>query len=385
MKKDIEKKNKFIHFLEKWVVIGVILFLIIQIGGHIVLEKMYPEYYQSSKENFSEEYMGHWYSGTFFITMTVSDNFHNMKEYKEMNQKMNEDGLKSFFYMAGIATSLTAILFIIIAAIRERKKKLTEGNTPLIIILAGISFLLYKLFEEADLFIETQYFHKYAKGFLKTVSYYPQVYLFIIPGLLIALGLVYRQIQKKKDKQDTQWNEIFIKGLVGLIITVGASFILIRFSLRLYELINLNSVTIKLPFYYYIFDLPRSFASSEASYIKLIILRFIKDLPMFICSIISIIMFVKILLSATNNKIASEENNKRYKIIFISLLIASLIFNILGLFEVHLLNAEFLNRYKDATYTIALRSLTEPLLYGFFIYIFKHYTELVSNYKNKSD
>ena len=86
-------------------------------------------------------------------------------------------------------------------------------------------------------------------------------------------------------------------------------------------------------------------------------------------------MFVKILLSYIKNKIVSKENNKRYMIIFISLAIASVILNVVGLFEVNLLNNEFLHQYKDAVYTIAIRSLSEPLMFALFIYCFKYYIE----------
>ena len=383
MKKDIEKKNKFIHFLEKWIIIGIILFLIIQIGGSFVLEKIYPDYYQSTKEDYgSEDYIGHWYCGTFFITMNVSDNFLFHEKYDEMNKLYKEDKLSEICFICGGAFIFTSIIFLIIATSREHKKKLLEDNTPLIVILSGVSLLFFRIFEELDLLIETKYYSKYSMGFLSTVRYYPQIhYIFIIPGLLIALGLVFRQMKKKKEKETTEWNEILIKAFVSLIFIIGGSFILIRFSLRLYELIMVNNITIKLPFYYFIFDLPREFAISSTSYTKLVVLRFIKDLPVFISSVISIYFFSKILLSSIKGQIVSEENNKRYKIIFISLLIASLIFNLLGIYEVHIFNNEFTHQYQTATYTIALRSLTEPLLYGFFIYLFKHYTELVSSYK----
>ena len=139
-----------------------------------------------------------------------------------------------------------------------------------------------------------------------------------------------------------------------------------------------NKYSIRLPFYYYMFDLPRDFAINNSSYIKLVALRLIKDLPVFIASIISIIMFVKIIKSSINGRVISKENNKRYKTISISLLISSIIFNLLGLLEVKLYNSSFLYQYKEATYTIAIRSLSEPLLYAFFIYIFKHYIELAN-------
>jgi hypothetical protein len=88
-------------------------------------------------------------------------------------------------------------------------------------------------------------------------------------------------------------------------------------------------------------------------------------------------------MSSIEGKIVSKENNKRYKIILIMFIVASLIFNILGIFEVKLFNNEFLYQYENATYTIAVRSLTEPLLYVFFLYLFKHYIE-IGYLKNKS-
>ena len=55
----------------------------------------------------------------------------------------------------------------------------------------------------------------------------------------------------------------------------------------------MDSNNIRLPFYYYIFDLPKNYAASASSYSKLVILRFIKDLPVFIASSISLIKFGK--------------------------------------------------------------------------------------------
>ena len=52
--------------------------------------------------------------------------------------------------------------------------------------------------------------------------------------------------------------------------------------------------------------------------------------------------------------------------------------------EVNLLKSEFLYQYGDAVYTIALRSLTDPLLYGFFILLFKHYVDAAYNLNKSS-
>ena len=198
----------------------------------------------------------------------------------------------------------------------------------------------------------------------------------------MLLGLVLRQKQRHDLKLSTKNNEKMIRTVGITMLVVGFTFILYRFGVRVYELFNSN-INIRLPFYYYIMDLPRSFASSPSSYTKLIVLRLVKDLPVFIASSISLVLFYKIVISFVKNKNNSKENSKYYKIIFISLFASSVLFNSLGLMEVNLLKGEFLYQYGDAVYTIALRSLTEPLLYGFFILLFKHYVDVA--YKlNKS-
>ena len=380
MDKDkLEKRNKTIHIIEKWFIIGIILFLVIQVGCLAVIKATLPKEQQSTfsegMDNFQEDYIGHWYNGTYFINMMISENFESKAKYDEMLEAKNNDAISKACYYIGTPLSIIGFILILIAAIKERKNKLTSGKTPIIIALSGLSFLLYKVFEEIDLYIDVKYYSKYSIGFLHSAKYYPMIYnIFIIPVLLILLGLILRHIQKKDNKEPTKTLETVIKSILLLIVTIGFGFILYRFGIRLYELINMNKVTIRLPYYYYIMDLPREYVSNSSSYSNLIILRFIKDLPVFIASSISIVLFVRIIKSYIKEEY--ELNNKIYLIIFISLLVSSILFNVLGYAEVNLLTKEFLYQYKEATYTIAIRSLTEPLLYGFFIYVFKHYIEL---------
>ena len=388
MNEKLEKRNHYIHFIEKWVLIGIILFIIVQLTAIGIINIFTPKSQRLTEnqyEEYNKDYIGHWYNGTFFINMTVKENFESFEKYDEMIEKQHNDlGSKICSTLGGV-TLITSLSLLCVAAFKERKKKLLEGNTPNYIVLGGLFLLLCKIFEEFDLFIEVSYWNKYSKGFLSTVSYYPQMhYIFILPVLLILLGLLLRQKQRKKLKLSLNNNEKIIKVINILTITVGLSFILYRFGVRLFELVNINSnINIRLPFYYYIFDLPRSYATTASSYSNLIILRFIKYLPVFVASTISVILFYKIVVSSIKGKILSKENNRRYKIIFISLILASLIFNILGIFEVRLINNDFLYQYKEATYTIAIRSLTEPLFYGFFIYLFKHYIEVAYSLNDK--
>ena len=390
MKKSIEEKNKTIHFIEKWFIIGIILFIVIQLGGGIIIHMTVPKEYQESIEKHDNDYIGHWYNGTFFINMTVHENFESQEKYDKMKEEYRNDTVSNICEVAGGVSILAALAFIGIAAFKEKKMKLLEGHTPLFIILGGVFLLLHKIIEEIDLFIDVSYYKKYSTGFLSTASYYPQFhFIFILAISLIALGLVLRQKQRKDLKLSTKNNETIIKVISTITLVGGLSFILYRFGVRIYELImvlNNSNFSIRIPFYYYMLELPRYFASTNDSYIKLVILRLIKDLPTFIASVITLILFVKIFLSSIKGKIISDENKKRYKIILISLIIASLFLNIVGIFEVKLYNAEFLYQYKEATYTIAVRSLTEPLFFGFFIYLFKHYVDLayLTNKSRKS-
>ena len=379
MKKNIDKKDHFIHFLEKWFIIGIILFIIIQIGCGIIIKATVPKEYQETMESYNDNYIGHWYDGTFFINMTVDENYDSKDKYQEMLDDYHSNIKQDIYFYAGGTCSIIAIIFIGISIYNDRNKKLLVGKAPIYVSLAGLFYLLYEVFEQADLFIMVRTEAAYAKGFLSTAVWYPMVHnIFILPGLLILMGLIFRQIQRKNIKENTKNNEKIIKVVIGLILVVGFSFIIYRFGYRIYELVMLlmgKDINLKLPFYYYLTELPKEFAINSESYIKLAALRFIKDLPVFIASSISIIMFVKIILSYIKNKIVSKENNNRYMIIFISLAVSSIILNVVGLFEVNLLNNEFLYQYREATYTIAIRSLSEPLMYAFFIYLFKYYIE----------
>ena len=378
-----DKHKHFVHFLEKWVIIFIILFVVIQIGGGIIIHIITPEDEKSSLEEYDKEYMGHWYDGTFFIEMTVKENFNNYEEYELMNKELNKDSIKEFCYISGTIFSIIGIILLLFSAYKERKKELLKGNTPIIIGLSGICLLMYKIFEEIDLYREIIYFRKYSKGFLATCNYYFQIHLFIIPLLLILLGLLFRQKQMKIRKKSTTNNEKIIKVVSLMFLSLGIGFILYRFGIRMYELFMVimnKNINIKIPYYYIMLELPNSYSNSSY-YLKLTIIRFIKDLPIFISSIICIVLFFKIIMSSLDVKTVSKENNNRYKIIFILLIISSLIFNVLGLYEVKLFHDGFVYPFNEATYTIALRSLTDPLLYGFFIYLFKYYTELV--YKDK--
>ena len=52
--KDKESKAHFIHFLEKWFIIAIVLFIIIQIGCGIIINATVPKEQQESFEKYKE-------------------------------------------------------------------------------------------------------------------------------------------------------------------------------------------------------------------------------------------------------------------------------------------------------------------------------------------
>lgn len=373
MEEKIKKNEKIIKFIAKWFLIAVVLFFIIQLCGGIVIKTVTGSDNKTSYERFQSDYIGHWYNGTFFINMMISENFENKDTYKNYIKEIEQNEVRKTSNTISYISMIITLSLLIFCFVRNHKKKLIEGITPICVLLTGLFYLITNFINQIPFYIDAKLYAKYATGFLSTVKYYFQsYYILTIPTLLISLGLVLLYIKNK-----SKTIENIIKIYTGLFITIGLSITSFRLGTRIYELImNLsgNIVNIRLPFYYYIFELPFKFAKTPSAYTKLVVLRFIKDLPVFITTIITILLFSKILLSTLNNKIISKENDKRYKIIFISLITSSIIFNLLGLVEVKLLNNNFLYQYQEATYTIGIRSFCEPIYYGVYIFLFKHFS-----------
>ena len=92
MKRDLEKRDKFIHFIEKWVVVGIICFVVIQLTALKVIDSFLPEGQKVVNEQYEEynkDYLGHWYDGTFFINMTVHENFDSEEQYSLMIKEID--------------------------------------------------------------------------------------------------------------------------------------------------------------------------------------------------------------------------------------------------------------------------------------------------------
>ncbi len=374
-----DDKLHFIHFLIKLIFIGTIFFFIVEIGTSSIIKLLYPDLELNSY--LSNDFIGHYYCGTFFIEMLISKNFKSVKAYELFLNKSKLTPILHIFSNI-ITTILTITILILIYLIFKKiknKEVFNKGISNYLIIL-GILYLINNIIAEFN-YLEIKYLKDYAVGFLKTTTYYPQIYhIFVIPIIIISTGFIFKHYELNINQKSTKMIDKLIKTLIILIGSVSSIFILYRLGIRVYELTGalLNrDISIKLPFYGYMMELSYDYALSQNGYLKLVILRFIKDLPCFIASIISVTLFIKILLSSVNNHINTKKNMKRINICLISLFIASIIFNILGLLEINILHENFIDPFNGAVYTIALRSFCEPLLYGLVLYFMKIFINIL--------
>ena len=123
-------------------------------------------------------------------------------------------------------------------------------------------------------------------------------------------------------------------------------------------------------------DFPRELAESPDTYRNVLIFRLVKDMPVFIASAITITMLIKIMLSSARNDIHTDENMKRFNICMTALALSSVIYNVLGIHEVHMISGHFSGIYNIVTYTIGIRSLTDPILYAVFLWWIKTFVSM---------
>lgn len=369
-----DSKIDFMHFIIKLIIIGIILFTVIQLTAGYIIGIIYPDLAENASDYLTDS-MGHSYCGTFFITMLISKSFKSIAAYNTFMDKTIIPSPYNYILQGISIINIIIILILIYKIFKSAKnKELYKKNTPTFIIILGVLYLINNIIAELS-YLEIKYLKEYATGFYATTSYYPQIYhIFAIPVIIISAGLIFKHYELNLTKDNTKKIDTFIKVLNILIISISSIFITYRLGIRTYELIStiLNKhISIRLPFYGYMMDLPYEYALNQSGYLKLVILRYIKDLPSFIASFISVILFSKILLSCIHNHINTKENIKRINISLICLLIASIVLNVLGLYEINILHQYFTEPYKSAVYTIAIRSFCEPLLYGLILYLFK--------------
>lgn len=359
----LQKKLHLISFVVTALVIGYFAFVAVQLlavhflGVHTI---------DAQPDN--SGFYGHNYCGTFFIDITRDNSFADEASYLAALQHTATPVKDILLNTAAVVMVLSLLIFLR----RADKQTMHKKRTAWLLLLSGGLYALGNtVVETTNLSPQTDGF----KGVMATQSYYPQLYaVYGIPLLVIAYGLILLHYEQAT-RQNVVGTRVALKACAWVTGISAFGFMLWRFGVRCYELFS--SANARLPFYSVLLDLPRPEAVSETAYTKLLLLRFVKDLPVFAASAIGVIVLIKLLLSAANGQINTTENRRRLKLASLTLTVSSVIFNLLGLAEVNMLNNGFTGIYGNATYTIGIRSGCEPMLYAFILIAIEIYIQAI--------
>lgn len=370
----IHSSLHLIYFIVKMLVIGAVIFIAIQAAAVMF---MADDVSDPAAEDSSVVFQ-HNYCGTFFIEHNEENSFISREAALEVIN--GEDA--SLVENSIVTATLVVLLVCIFLALRNGDKKMIfSRRTSRLFLTAGIVYALGNLWVEYKAFAATGLYQDHYTGILADRQYYCQLYhVLAIPLIIFCCGLVLRQHERELHHQSGKGNAVALRTTAITTLIAAFGFILCRFGVRVYELIMILSgkhISVRLPFYSQLLALPYELAKTERDYTNLIVFRFVKDLPVFAASAVTVILFAKMLFSAAKGEINTPENRKRLNAGIISLVISSLLFNGLGLIEVNLLNHGFTGIYGDVTYTIGLRSNCEPMLYAMVLWFFSVYMQCV--------
>lgn len=283
--------------------------------------------------------------------------------------------------------SFLMIMFVVLAMRSGDKKTLFSNRSSDYFLMGGGIWLAGNLITEIEVIMTTAEQGEGLIGIFSKPVYYMQLYrIAVIPIVIICGGLMLRRHELALKNGDTAVNSKLLKGMGIAIMSGSGAFILCRLGVRIYELVRVMSgdeYTVKLPFtimdtiYNKLADLPYEMANTPQDYKNVILFRFVKDFPMFVISAAAVVLFVKLLFGVARGELNSRTNRKYLNIAMLLLVAASLWFNLMGIKELDFFNKGFGNIYGEVTYTIALRSMTEPALYALVLWFFKTYLQAI--------
>ena len=376
----LQKRLHLIYFTVKCILIGLIFFNAFQGVASLMLK----DDIISGTEGTG--FVSHLYCGTFFIELNMENSFVSEEAAINWLQRPDISSLGDIIINSFPIIIIICILLCILLALRNGDKNALFSRkflkTSRLFITAGLAWMIGNIFSNIVKFIDikSQDTSSFI-GILSNQKYYCQIYnVLIIPFIILCCGLLLRQHERALQNKSTKRNEAILKALAIISLITALGFIFYRFGVRLYELITILSgkeISVRLPFYNLSLELPFSLAKSSESYTKLVVFRFIKDMPVFIASTVTSFLFFKLLVDSAKGKINTSVNKKRISVSIIVLIVSSLLFNIFGLFEVEMLNSNFTGIYGAVTYTIGLRSFCEPILYAMLLWFFGVYMQCV--------
>ena len=374
-----EKIHRSLHltyFIVKMLVIGAAVFWAAQlIFLALVVD---PDKEQSDEDS---TFVTHNYCGTFFVTHTA-ENTYGSAEAEELavSQANAADGT-SVTAVIEILLIASTLVCLFIALRCSDKKIIFAGRSSRFFIAAGITYALTGFLSEYTSYSSEKILRNYYIGIFADSRYYCQLYNVLgIPFIIFCCGLILRQHERMLHGQDTKKNGTALKRTAAVFLVIASGFMLCRFGVRAYELIMVlmgREVSVRLPFYCMLLELPHELAKTPSDYTRLVAFRFVKDLPVFAASAVTVILFAKVLLSAAEGGINTAVNRRRITVSIVSLIISSLLFNLLGLVEIKLLNSGFTGIYGDVEYTVGIRSLCEPTVYALVLWFFSVYIRCV--------
>ncbi|MBR4628608.1 MAG: hypothetical protein IKO47_13115 [Ruminococcus sp.] len=381
-----EKANKKIHnvsFTFVVLIVGVVLFYISQAIFVLFVvddedKAVIAGNGRKASELTPESDLGHDYCGTFYIWLTVENNYGSVENYKAADKVTDKNSPMGI--VTNIITTVSPVLLFVCVFLAFRKadkKRFFCQNGWKLLMTAGIAVLIQGIWSVIRGIYMMNAEQPYVTGIFENRSYYCQIYqLFGIPALIIMTALITRQHSLNVQKKDTSGNSKALKSFAALIGAVSCAFMLIRIITRIYEIASYKTHDAMLPFYSDLLTFPRELADSPETYRNLLIFRLIKDLPVFIASAVTVYMLIRVMLSSAHSEINTPENMKRFNISMLALFISSLLFNIMGLYEVKMLNKHFSGIYGQAVYTIGLRALCDPILYVVILWFVKTFVSI---------
>ena len=375
-----EKIHRSLHltyFIVKMLVIGSVIFIAAQL---IFLALVADPYTEQSDE--ADAFVSHNYCGTFFITHTAENTYGSAEAAEQAASRADAPSYGTSAAMILEIPLIGAALVCLFIALRcSDKKILFAGRSSRFFLIAGTAYALANLLSEFIVYSSEKNLRNYYVGIFADSRYYCQLYnVLAIPFMVFCCGLVLRQHERMLRGQDTKGNETALKIAAAGFLVIASGFILYRFGVRSYEVIMSlagREVSVRLPFYYMLLELPHELAKTPADYTKAVAFRFLKDLPVFAASAVTMILFARMLLSASKGEINTALNRRRISISIAALIISSVLFNLLGLAEVKLLNSGFTGIYGDVEYTVGIRSLCEPIVYALVLWFFSVYIRCV--------
>ena len=335
-------------------------------------------------EMYLKKDIGHNYCGTFFIWQTIGNSFETIDDYKQCNERtssgnivLEADNLNITF------TPIIIFIFMFIVFRKADRKRFFETYGWRYLMAAGIAYLISSFIKISRFVYLVNQYRTYGTDIFASETYYCQIYQYFgIPALIILTALIMKQHTLITHKESTEGNSKALRVFAGLMCAVGFGFMLMRLGTRIYEIVCYKTHDARLPFYYTMLALPRELADSPANYRELLIYRLFKDMPVFTASAAALVMLMKIMLSAAQNRINTAENMKRFNVCMIALAVSSLLYNLLGIPEVSMIKSHFSGLYEIVTYTIGIRSLTDPLLYMVFLWFVKSFVSMAESTDN---